>query len=130
MNAATNKLINALHRLSAQYPNKNITAIQSEDGSGSKFNIQIDAGVWQFIYLPVEAEISPLDKAKEKILLEAGRAISTRGYYKKSTVDGWFSGWNADEHHALLALHRNPPADMIIQYCIQHSVYDWTIKTT
>lgn len=46
----TTQLIKAL-RLIAKLEKKEVTAIQFEDGSGYKFNFQVNCGKWQFIDL-------------------------------------------------------------------------------
>jgi hypothetical protein len=46
----TNQLIIALCLLDSVWPaDKRITAIQFEDGSGFKFNIQVNGGEWEFL---------------------------------------------------------------------------------
>ncbi len=43
-------LTEAIQKLEKKY-SKKVTAIQYEDGSGRKFNVQFDFGGWKFISL-------------------------------------------------------------------------------
>lgn len=48
MKTTTLRLIEAARWIS-RYENGEITAIQFEDGSGDKFNYQVNGGSWKFI---------------------------------------------------------------------------------
>jgi len=53
-NTTTTQLLAALQVLQSIHPTaagEEITAIQFEDGSGYKFNYQVNCGPWQFIDL-------------------------------------------------------------------------------
>lgn len=46
----TLRLIEAIQAIQRVYPDKRITAIQFEDGSGNSFNYQVDNGLWRYIH--------------------------------------------------------------------------------
>lgn len=48
MKTTTDNLIKGANILAALYPGSEVTAIQFEDGSGYKFNFQLNSGKWQF----------------------------------------------------------------------------------
>jgi hypothetical protein len=47
----TELLVQAAQVLGNLFPNRNVTAIQFEDGSGYKFNYQLDGGKWEYVSL-------------------------------------------------------------------------------
>lgn len=80
-------LIEAICTIGKQKPSNKVTAIQYEDGSGFKFNYQLDYGPWQFIDL---SDCEEIMEAFELLF-----SISTAKEIKsKQESDNFSQQWN------------------------------------
>lgn len=68
-----------------------------------------------------------MEQKKVDIIKRAKSDIAIIGYFKLATCD--YRNWDVQEHFAMKALHRNQPEGLLIEYKINHGVYDWVITT-